>query len=211
MASQERFFLAGVMGWPVMHSRSPLLHGYWLRKHGFAGAYVPLEIPIDGLSAALRALPALGFSGCNLTIPHKVEALKILDRRRPAGTPDRCRELHRRRPRRLAWRVQLRRLGVCRKSRRARPGLARGCRPRCGRRGRRRGAGDHRQPARPGGTRNPPREPHAGSCDDAGGAGRRSDRGRRLGRPRPRARRCGDGRQHDEPGNGRPAGSRPAA
>ncbi len=80
MASQERFFLAGVMGWPVMHSRSPLLHGYWLRKHGFAGAYVPLEIPIDGLSAALRALPALGFSGCNLTIPHKVEALKILDR-----------------------------------------------------------------------------------------------------------------------------------
>jgi len=79
MASQERFFLAGVMGWPVMHSRSPLLHGYWLRKHGLAGAYVPLEIPIDGLPAALRALPALGFSGCNLTIPHKVEALKILD------------------------------------------------------------------------------------------------------------------------------------
>jgi len=79
MAQQERFLLAGVMGWPVMHSRSPMLHGYWLRKHGLAGAYVPLEIRIDRLAAALRALPALGFSGCNLTIPHKVEALKIVD------------------------------------------------------------------------------------------------------------------------------------
>lgn len=62
-----------------MHSRSPKLHSYWLQKHGLAGVYVPLAIKIEGLAAALRALPALGFSGCNLTIPHKVEALKIID------------------------------------------------------------------------------------------------------------------------------------
>ncbi len=79
MAHQDRFLLAGVMGWPVMHSRSPKLHNYWLQKHGLAGTYVPLGIKIEGLAAALRALPALGFSGCNLTIPHKVEALKIVD------------------------------------------------------------------------------------------------------------------------------------
>ncbi|MBL8832821.1 MAG: shikimate dehydrogenase [Rhodospirillales bacterium] len=77
--AQERFLMAGVMGWPVMHSRSPRLHNYWLQKHGLAGVYVPLGIKIEGLGAALRALPALGFSGCNLTIPHKVEALKIVD------------------------------------------------------------------------------------------------------------------------------------
>lgn len=77
--AQERFLMAGVMGWPVMHSRSPKLHNYWLQKHGLAGVYVPLGIRIEGLGAALRALPALGFSGCNLTIPHKVEALKIID------------------------------------------------------------------------------------------------------------------------------------
>ena len=79
MAHQDRFLMAGVMGWPVMHSRSPKLHNYWLQKHGLAGTYVPLGIRIEGLAAALRALPALGFSGCNLTIPHKVEALKIVD------------------------------------------------------------------------------------------------------------------------------------
>ncbi len=79
MVHQDRFLLAGVMGWPVMHSRSPKLHNYWLQKHGLAGTYVPLGIRIEGLAAALRALPALGFSGCNLTIPHKVEALKIVD------------------------------------------------------------------------------------------------------------------------------------
>lgn len=80
MSHPERFLMAGVMGWPVMHSRSPKLHNYWLQKHGLAGVYVPLAVRIEGLEAALRALPALGFSGCNLTIPHKVEALKIIDK-----------------------------------------------------------------------------------------------------------------------------------
>jgi len=79
MSSPERFLLAGVMGWPVMHSRSPLMHNYWFRQHGLAGTYVPLAIEPGNLAAALRALRPLGFAGCNLTIPHKQEAMKIVD------------------------------------------------------------------------------------------------------------------------------------
>jgi shikimate dehydrogenase len=79
MAHPDRFLLAGVMGWPVMHSRSPLLHNYWFRQHNLAGTYVPLAIPPAGLAAALRALHPLGFAGCNLTLPHKQEAMKIVD------------------------------------------------------------------------------------------------------------------------------------
>ena len=75
----SRFLLAGVMGWPVMHSRSPLLHNYWMRQHGLAGTYVPLAIEPDKLPAALRALPAFGFAGCNLTIPHKQAAMAVVD------------------------------------------------------------------------------------------------------------------------------------
>jgi len=72
--------IAGIMGWPVSHSRSPALHGFWLAEYGIDGAYVPLAVPPDRLEQALRALPALGFRGCNLTIPHKQAALKIMDR-----------------------------------------------------------------------------------------------------------------------------------
>ena len=85
MTHPDRFLLAGVMGWPVMHSRSPALHNYWLAKHGIAGSYLPLAIKADGLRAALRALPALGFAGCNLTIPHKEAALEIVDRPDPVA------------------------------------------------------------------------------------------------------------------------------
>jgi shikimate dehydrogenase len=79
MAHPERFCLAGVMGWPVMHSRSPMLHNYWFRQHGLAGAYVPLAIQPDGIGPALLALRPLGFAGCNLTIPHKETALAFVD------------------------------------------------------------------------------------------------------------------------------------
>jgi len=79
MAHPDRFLLAGVMGWPVMHSRSPKLHNYWFEKYGLAGTYVPLAIKPEGLHAALRALPSLCFSGCNLTIPHKQAAMAIVD------------------------------------------------------------------------------------------------------------------------------------
>jgi len=79
MTHPDRFLLAGVMGWPVMHSRSPLLHNYWFQQHNLAGTYVPLAIPPAGLKAALRALHPLGFAGCNLTLPHKQEAMKWVD------------------------------------------------------------------------------------------------------------------------------------
>lgn len=72
--------LAGIMGWPVAHSRSPALHGFWLSEHRIDGAYVPLAVPPERLEQALRALPALGFRGCNLTIPHKQAALAVMDR-----------------------------------------------------------------------------------------------------------------------------------
>src|ERR1043166_5586465 len=67
------------MGWPVMHSRSPALQNYFFRQYSLAGTYVPLAVPPDRLDAALRALAPLGFSGCNLTIPHKERALAIVD------------------------------------------------------------------------------------------------------------------------------------
>ncbi len=79
MTHPDRFLLAGVMGWPVTHSRSPMLHNYWFRQHGLAGTYVPLAIRPEGLAAALRALHPLGFAGVNVTIPHKQEAMKIVN------------------------------------------------------------------------------------------------------------------------------------
>ncbi len=79
MAHPDRFLLAGVMGWPISHSRSPLLHNYWFKQHGLAGTYVPLAIRPDDLTAALRGLHPLGFAGCNLTIPLKQHAMSIVD------------------------------------------------------------------------------------------------------------------------------------
>jgi shikimate dehydrogenase len=79
MAHSDRFLLAAVMGWPVMHSRSPLLHNYWFAHYQIAGTYVPLAIRPEGLAPALRALAPLGFAGTNLTIPHKEQALAIVD------------------------------------------------------------------------------------------------------------------------------------
>jgi shikimate dehydrogenase len=79
MSTRDRFLLAGVMGWPIMHSRSPLLHNHWFETLGVAGRYVPLAIRPEGLDAALHALHPLGFAGCNLTLPHKQPAMTIVD------------------------------------------------------------------------------------------------------------------------------------
>jgi shikimate dehydrogenase len=76
---------AGVMGWPIGHSRSPALHGRWLAQYGIDGAYVPMAVRPADLAVALRALPVLGFAGCNLTIPHKEPALALVDRVDPAA------------------------------------------------------------------------------------------------------------------------------
>lgn len=80
MAENQPYRLAGVMGWPVAHSRSPLIHNHWIAQHGLRGAYVLLPVQPEKLDVALRSLPVLGFAGCNLTIPHKVAALQIVDR-----------------------------------------------------------------------------------------------------------------------------------
>jgi shikimate dehydrogenase len=71
--------VAGVMGWPIGHSRSPALHGHWLRRYGLPGWYVPLGVPPDRVETAIRALPALGFAGANVTAPHKEAALRLAD------------------------------------------------------------------------------------------------------------------------------------
>jgi shikimate dehydrogenase len=77
--------LAGVMGWPVAHSRSPALHGFWLAERGIDGAYLPLPVLPENLRRALQALPILGFAGCNVTIPHKEAALDIVDEIEPSA------------------------------------------------------------------------------------------------------------------------------
>lgn len=71
--------LAGVLGWPVSHSKSPALHGHWLARYGIDGAYLPLAVKPDMLEQALRALPVMGFEGANVTVPHKERALQICD------------------------------------------------------------------------------------------------------------------------------------
>lgn len=77
--TQSIFRAAGVIGWPVAHSRSPKLHGYWLAQHGIAGAYLPMPVRPGDMPAALRGLAALGFAGCNVTVPHKEAALAAAD------------------------------------------------------------------------------------------------------------------------------------
>ncbi|MCC7271488.1 MAG: shikimate dehydrogenase [Alphaproteobacteria bacterium] len=75
--------VAGVMGWPVGHSRSPRLHGFWLDRYGIDGAYVPMAVRPERVVEAVRALPILGFAGCNLTVPHKELVLSALDNVEP--------------------------------------------------------------------------------------------------------------------------------
>jgi shikimate dehydrogenase len=76
---KNSFTLAGVMGWPVAHSRSPLIHNHWIRQHHLNGAYGLFPVEPCNLEAALRGLKALGLAGCNITIPHKVSAMSFMD------------------------------------------------------------------------------------------------------------------------------------
>lgn len=71
--------VAGVMGWPIAHSRSPQLHGYWLAKYDIDGIVVPLPVAPEGLEGAVKGLAALGFRGSNVTIPHKEAVIPHLD------------------------------------------------------------------------------------------------------------------------------------
>jgi len=83
--SNQRFILAGVMGWPVAHSRSPVIHNHWIAKHGLKGAYVQLSVQPEQLGDAIRGLKALGFAGCNVTVPHKVRAMQWMDELHPVA------------------------------------------------------------------------------------------------------------------------------
>ena len=83
--SEQKFVLAGVMGWPVAHTRSPAIHNHWIAHYGLKGAYVQLPVQPQNLEAAIRGLPALGFAGCNITVPHKVNAMQLMDTLHPAA------------------------------------------------------------------------------------------------------------------------------
>jgi shikimate dehydrogenase len=75
--------LAGIIGWPVGHSRSPRLHGFWLEKLGLDGAYVPLATAPEHFAQVIAALPRMGFKGANVTVPHKEAALVLVDHVEP--------------------------------------------------------------------------------------------------------------------------------
>jgi shikimate dehydrogenase len=84
--AQSTYKVAGIMGWPVGQSRSPLIHNYWIAKygseHGFTGDYIRLPVKPDsegGLRDAIAGMRAMGFAGCNLTMPHKTAALSFVD------------------------------------------------------------------------------------------------------------------------------------
>jgi shikimate dehydrogenase len=76
---KNTFTVAGVMGWPVAHSRSPIIHNHWIQQHHLKGAYALFPVNPLRLEAAIRGLQALGLAGCNITIPHKVEAMQHVD------------------------------------------------------------------------------------------------------------------------------------
>ena len=75
----KKALLAGVIGHPISHSKSPLLQNYWLSKHGVNGFYIPIDVKPQDLIKSIEALILLGFRGVNVTIPHKVAILSIAD------------------------------------------------------------------------------------------------------------------------------------
>jgi len=80
MTDQNTFGIAGVMGWPVAHSRSPVIHNHWLAHYGIAGHYLLFAVPPEKLETAVRGIAALGLRGCNVTTPHKQAIFPFLDR-----------------------------------------------------------------------------------------------------------------------------------
>lgn len=79
MTDLPRIPLAAVLGHPIAHSRSPALHGFWLRRYGIKGHYVPLDVAPADLAEVLRLMPRMGFVGCNVTIPHKEAVVQLAD------------------------------------------------------------------------------------------------------------------------------------
>lgn len=79
MTELPRISLAGVIGSPIAHSKSPQLHRHWLKTYGIAGHYIPMDVTNDSLENVLRTLPQMGFVGVNITIPHKEKVMGIAD------------------------------------------------------------------------------------------------------------------------------------
>ena len=80
MADQNAFGIAGLLGWPVAHSRSPVIHNHWLAQYGIPGRYLLFPVPPEKLEAAVRGIATLGLRGCNVTTPHKQAVFPLLDR-----------------------------------------------------------------------------------------------------------------------------------
>lgn len=72
---------AAVIGWPITHSRSPLIHGYWLQRYGITGSYDKIAVPPHDVERFLRNLEPAGLAGCNVTVPHKETAFAIAAKR----------------------------------------------------------------------------------------------------------------------------------
>lgn len=79
MTDHPRIPLAGVIGSPIAHSRSPVLHAYWLKLYAIRGHYIPMDVTRQDLGLTLSLLPRLGFVGLNVTIPHKETILGLAD------------------------------------------------------------------------------------------------------------------------------------
>ncbi len=75
----DKIPLAGVIGSPIAHSKSPQLHGHWLKVNGLKGHYIPMDISPDDLETVLRTLPKMGFVGLNVTVPHKEKVMEFAD------------------------------------------------------------------------------------------------------------------------------------
>ena len=74
---QRKNIIAGVLGNPIAHSKSPILHQFWLKQNKIKGFYIPLKVSENDLEMTLRNLPKIGFSGVNVTVPHKESVMSF--------------------------------------------------------------------------------------------------------------------------------------
>lgn len=77
--TESRIPLAGVIGSPISHSKSPQLHRHWLSTYGLRGYYIPIDVAYEDLENVLRMMPKMGFVGANVTIPYKEKVLELAD------------------------------------------------------------------------------------------------------------------------------------
>ena len=161
--------LAGVIGWPIAQSRSPLIHNYWLQRHNIDGAYFAMPVEPQNLRDAVYGLRALGYRGANVTLPHKEKILEFTDRAGRSGAPRPGRQHaglrrgwpHRRAQHRWGW--------FSGKPARGRARLAGRRRARHRHWRRRRGESADRRPDRRGGAGNTRCQPDQGARPGTGG------------------------------------------